>query len=133
MLVQTDVTARVELEDKLADLTGAQLNMLEQLFPRHIIEYMLLRGSDAKSGHSMRQLAHKHEQVRQSSVFFIISSSISSISISTQFQSTDQSVEQSTLTLSACSAKGSAGTLQTLKERDAVPSFCAKPMNALCS
>lgn len=62
MLVQTDVTARVELENKLADLTDAQLNMLEQLFPRHIIEYMLSR-SPSKIGKNLRDLANTHEQV----------------------------------------------------------------------
>ena len=62
MLVQTDVTARVELENKLADLTEAQLNMLEQLFPRHIIEYMLSR-TPSKISRNLRDLANTHEQV----------------------------------------------------------------------
>lgn len=64
MLVQTDVTPRVELENKLADLTDAQLSMLEQLFPRHIIEYMLARVPNRVSN-NMRELANTHEQVRQ--------------------------------------------------------------------
>ncbi len=63
MLVQTDVTPRVELENKLADLTDAQLSMLEQLFPRHIIEYMLA-GVPSKGGRNLRELANTHEQVR---------------------------------------------------------------------
>ncbi len=64
MLVQTDVTPRVELENKLADLTDAQLSMLEQLFPRHIIEYMLARvpGGRGTRDH-LRTLANTHEQV----------------------------------------------------------------------
>jgi len=62
MLVQTDVTARVELENKLADLTDAQLSMLEQLFPRHIIEYMLARVPN-KGDRNLRDLANMHEQV----------------------------------------------------------------------
>jgi hypothetical protein len=62
MLVQTDVTPRVELENKLADLTDAQLSMLEQLFPRHIIEYMLAR-VPSKGGRNLRDLANTHEQV----------------------------------------------------------------------
>ena len=62
MLVQTDVTARVELENKLADLTQAQLSMLEQLFPRHIIEHMLAK-VPAKGSKNMRDLTNTHEQV----------------------------------------------------------------------
>ncbi|KAF5833044.1 hypothetical protein DUNSADRAFT_10750 [Dunaliella salina] len=62
MLVQTDVTARVELENKLADLTDAQLSMLEQLFPRHIIEYMLARVPN-KGDRNLRDLANMHEQL----------------------------------------------------------------------
>eukprot|EP00983_Pelagomonas_calceolata_P108524 1159467-Pelagomonas_calceolata.AAC.13 len=58
----TDVTARVELENKLADLTDAQLSMLEQLFPRHIIEYMLARVPN-KGDRNLRDLANMHEQV----------------------------------------------------------------------
>lgn len=63
MLVQTDVTPRVELENKLADLTDAQLSMLEQLFPRHIIEYMLAR-VPSKVSRNLRDLANTHEKVR---------------------------------------------------------------------
>ncbi|KAG1680943.1 hypothetical protein FOA52_009902 [Chlamydomonas sp. UWO 241] len=61
MLVQTDVTPRVELENKLADLTDAQLSMLEQLFPRHIIEFMLARV--APKDKNLRELANNHERV----------------------------------------------------------------------
>lgn len=62
MLVQTDVTARVELENKLADLTDAQLSMLEQLFPRHIIEHLLASVVN-KGDRNLRDLANMHEQV----------------------------------------------------------------------
>lgn len=62
MLVQTDVTPRVELENKLADLTDAQLSMLEQLFPRHIIEYMLAR-VPGRGGRNLRDLANTHDKV----------------------------------------------------------------------
>ncbi|GLI69988.1 hypothetical protein VaNZ11_014718 [Volvox africanus] len=54
LLLQTNVTARVELENRLADLTDAQLGMLEQLFPRHVIEYMLSH----KHGYNSRNLTH---------------------------------------------------------------------------
>lgn len=62
LLLQTNVTARVELENRLADLTDAQLSMLEQLFPRHVIEYMLSN----KHGYNTRNLthlAHQHDNV----------------------------------------------------------------------
>ena len=62
MLVQTDVTPRVELENKLADLTDAQLSMLEELFPRHIIEYMLAR-DPSKGNRNLRGLANMHDKV----------------------------------------------------------------------
>lgn len=44
----------MELENRLADLTDAQLGMLEQLFPRHVIEYMLSH----KHGYNSRNLTH---------------------------------------------------------------------------
>ncbi|GAX81027.1 hypothetical protein CEUSTIGMA_g8462.t1 [Chlamydomonas eustigma] len=62
MLVQTDVTPRVELENKLADLTDAQLSMLEELFPRHIIEYMLAR-EPSRGNRNLRGLANMHDKV----------------------------------------------------------------------
>jgi hypothetical protein len=58
LLLQTNVTARVELENRLADLTDAQLGMLEQLFPRHVIEYMLSH----KHGYNSRNLTHLANQ-----------------------------------------------------------------------
>jgi hypothetical protein len=64
MLVQTDVTPRVELENKLADLTDAQLSMLEQLFPRHIIEHMLAK-LPTKVGKNIKGLANNHDKVRR--------------------------------------------------------------------
>ena len=104
MLVQTDVTPRVELENKLADLTDAQvrgkvsglnfmlrmslgpirplhsthphtpaltpppciqLSMLEELFPRHIIEHMLARdpGSRGTKERNLKGLANMHDKV----------------------------------------------------------------------
>ncbi|GAX78698.1 hypothetical protein CEUSTIGMA_g6136.t1 [Chlamydomonas eustigma] len=41
LLLQADISLRVERELKLAALTEAQLSMLEQMFPRHVIEYMI--------------------------------------------------------------------------------------------
>lgn len=44
ILMQSDVTARVHMERALADLTEAQLQLLEQIYPRHIIEHMVAGG-----------------------------------------------------------------------------------------
>lgn len=62
LLLQTNVTARVELENRLADLTDAQLGMLEQLFPRHVIEYMLSHKHGYNS-QNLLHLANQHENV----------------------------------------------------------------------
>lgn len=62
LLLQTNVTARVELENRLADLTDAQLSMLEQLFPRHVIEYML-SNKHAYNSRNLTHLAHQHDNV----------------------------------------------------------------------
>lgn len=63
LLVQSNVSARVELENRLADLTDAQLGMLEQLFPRHVIEYMLSSKSNGSVARNLTQLANSHEMV----------------------------------------------------------------------
>eukprot|EP00798_Chlamydomonas_sp_ICE-L_P028571 gene28571-31731_t len=55
--------SRVELENQLADLTEAQLSMLEHLFPRHVIEYMLAKVPKAGNSRNMQDLANTHEKV----------------------------------------------------------------------
>lgn len=59
LLVQTDVTGRVLMERRMADLTRAQLGMLEQLFPRHVIECMLSDNGNEGLG----MLANSHDDV----------------------------------------------------------------------
>eukprot|EP00798_Chlamydomonas_sp_ICE-L_P007328 gene7328-449_t len=61
LLLQTDITARTELEMRMAALTEVQLTMLEQMFPRHVLEFMLGPGSHAtdQQGH----LATSHSDV----------------------------------------------------------------------
>ncbi|GFR50063.1 hypothetical protein Agub_g12205 [Astrephomene gubernaculifera] len=44
LLVQTDVTARVEAERRLVELTAAQTGMLEKMFPRHVLEFVVQQG-----------------------------------------------------------------------------------------
>ncbi|GIL93412.1 hypothetical protein Vretifemale_20814, partial [Volvox reticuliferus] len=44
LLVQADVTSRVEAERKLVELTAAQTGMLEQMFPRHVLEFVAQHG-----------------------------------------------------------------------------------------
>ncbi|KAG1653710.1 hypothetical protein FOA52_004270 [Chlamydomonas sp. UWO 241] len=41
MLIQMDVSVRAEMEERMTALTEAQLTMLEQMFPRHVLEYMI--------------------------------------------------------------------------------------------
>ncbi|GAX78705.1 hypothetical protein CEUSTIGMA_g6143.t1 [Chlamydomonas eustigma] len=41
LLLQMDITQRVEMEARMAVLTETQLSMLDQMFPRHVIEYMI--------------------------------------------------------------------------------------------
>ncbi|GIL63841.1 hypothetical protein Vafri_17834 [Volvox africanus] len=40
MVVQTDVTARVQLERRLADVMEAEHKLLENIFPRHVLEHI---------------------------------------------------------------------------------------------
>lgn len=44
LVMMTDVTARCQLELRLMQLTEAQLYMLEQLFPRHVLELIAHSG-----------------------------------------------------------------------------------------
>ncbi len=58
---RADVSKRVDLERKLAELTTAQMTMLEQMFPRHVIEHML--AEPGLLGTDVGQLASDHELV----------------------------------------------------------------------
>ncbi|GFR42727.1 hypothetical protein Agub_g3645 [Astrephomene gubernaculifera] len=40
MIVQTDVTARVRLERRLAEVMAAEHKLLENIFPRHVLEHI---------------------------------------------------------------------------------------------
>jgi ubiquitin carboxyl-terminal hydrolase 48 len=40
LVVQHDVTERVQLEAELAEVTDAQLGMLSEIFPRYVIEQL---------------------------------------------------------------------------------------------
>ncbi|KAG2493386.1 hypothetical protein HYH03_008518 [Edaphochlamys debaryana] len=50
LLVQTDVTAKVETERRLAELVDAEHKILEQIFPRHVLEWMALDTARAAQG-----------------------------------------------------------------------------------
>eukprot|EP00798_Chlamydomonas_sp_ICE-L_P023213 gene23213-30429_t len=41
LILQSDITSRAELESHMAELTEAQLRMLENMFPRHVLEHMV--------------------------------------------------------------------------------------------
>ena len=40
LIAQTDVSAQVEAEARVAELTEASVSLLELIFPRHVIEHM---------------------------------------------------------------------------------------------
>ncbi|KXZ47924.1 hypothetical protein GPECTOR_32g537 [Gonium pectorale] len=72
LLMQMDVTAKVETERRLAELIEAEHKILEQIFPRHVLEHMALDNARAAARpacafHAFRrdcsQLATKHEAV----------------------------------------------------------------------
>ncbi|KAG1668089.1 hypothetical protein FOA52_010499 [Chlamydomonas sp. UWO 241] len=42
LITQVDVSARAHVERQMAALTGAQLAMLESVFPRHVLEYVVV-------------------------------------------------------------------------------------------
>ncbi|GAX74598.1 hypothetical protein CEUSTIGMA_g2046.t1 [Chlamydomonas eustigma] len=60
LLIQNDITARSVIESRMAALTESQLTMLENMFPRHVLEYVVGAASpDATLG----DLAYQHEDV----------------------------------------------------------------------
>ncbi|GFH25285.1 predicted protein, partial [Haematococcus lacustris] len=61
LITQTDVTKRVDVERKLAELTTAQMSFLEAMFPRHVIEHML--SAPGMMSTDAGRLANDHEQV----------------------------------------------------------------------
>ncbi|GFR47225.1 hypothetical protein Agub_g8909 [Astrephomene gubernaculifera] len=73
LLMQVDVTAKVETERRLAELVDAEHKILEQIFPRHVLEHMALDTARAAQrptpfsfhmfGRDCSQLATKHEAV----------------------------------------------------------------------
>ena len=61
LLLQTDITARAQMEMRMAALTESQLTMLENMFPRHVLEYIMgAAGPEATLG----ELAYQHDEVR---------------------------------------------------------------------
>ena len=61
LLLQTDITVRAQMEMRMAALTESQLTMLENMFPRHVLEYIMgAAGPHATLG----ELAYQHDQVR---------------------------------------------------------------------
>uniref|UniRef100_A0A7S3VP31 Guanylate cyclase domain-containing protein n=1 Tax=Dunaliella tertiolecta TaxID=3047 RepID=A0A7S3VP31_DUNTE len=65
LLLQTDITSRAVLESRMAALTESQLAMLEQMFPRHVLEYMVTKqpGQQPVQAETVSHLASSHENV----------------------------------------------------------------------
>ncbi|GFH23496.1 guanylate cyclase domain-containing protein [Haematococcus lacustris] len=61
LLVQRDVSERARLERNLAELTEAQLSMLSQIFPRHVIEALSM-GAEIDVD-TIASLARSHHDV----------------------------------------------------------------------
>ncbi|GAX81666.1 hypothetical protein CEUSTIGMA_g9094.t1 [Chlamydomonas eustigma] len=62
MIMQNDVTNRVNAESILTGLSEGQLSMLSGIFPRHVIEFLSFNGSNA-APELMGQLARTHNDV----------------------------------------------------------------------
>ncbi|GFH19270.1 guanylate cyclase domain-containing protein [Haematococcus lacustris] len=65
LLLQTDISTRAELEARMVALTESQLAMLEQMFPRHVLEFMVNppSGPGNPAAGDMTSLASSHENV----------------------------------------------------------------------
>eukprot|EP00798_Chlamydomonas_sp_ICE-L_P005955 gene5955-33531_t len=60
LILQTDISTRAELEMRMAELTEAQLTMLENMFPRHVLEYMV---AAQEPNSDMTALAFSHSNI----------------------------------------------------------------------
>eukprot|EP00798_Chlamydomonas_sp_ICE-L_P032407 gene32407-31024_t len=58
LLLQTDISQRAELETRMAALTEGQLDMLQNMFPCHVLEYMVMQQHA-----DMSELACSHSAV----------------------------------------------------------------------
>jgi class 3 adenylate cyclase len=65
MLLQRDVTEQVAAERALTAMTETQLNMLQQMFPRHVLELLLGKGLGGLvgEGRAATSLARSHDSV----------------------------------------------------------------------
>ncbi|GFH20709.1 guanylate cyclase domain-containing protein, partial [Haematococcus lacustris] len=50
VVVQSDVSERTAVEERLMALTAAQMSMLEAMFPRHIMEQIAAQGASMERG-----------------------------------------------------------------------------------
>lgn len=62
VIEQTDVTNRVVMEDLLIEMSEGQLEMLSEIFPRHVIEFLSLHGLTC-SPELIGSLARNHRDV----------------------------------------------------------------------
>ena len=69
LLLQSDITDRIMAEAQLSAVSEAQLAMLGQMFPRHVLEHLVVHAPTAAGravGGAMRaqaQLARSHPNV----------------------------------------------------------------------
>ncbi|GAX75796.1 hypothetical protein CEUSTIGMA_g3239.t1 [Chlamydomonas eustigma] len=62
LIVQTDITARMQMETALADMSEGQLSLLSTIFPRHVVEHLSITGISSLPLH-FGSLARSHEDV----------------------------------------------------------------------
>ena len=60
LLLQTDITTRAIMEQRMAALTESQLSMLEEMFPRHVLEFIM---GAAPPEATLGDLAYQHDDV----------------------------------------------------------------------
>ena len=60
LLLQTDITSRAVMEQRMAALTESQLSMLEEMFPRHVLEFIM---GAAPPESTLGDLAYQHDDV----------------------------------------------------------------------
>ena len=60
LLLQTDITSRAIMEQRMAALTESQLSMLEEMFPRHVLEFIM---GAAPPESTLGDLAYQHDDV----------------------------------------------------------------------
>jgi ubiquitin carboxyl-terminal hydrolase 48 len=63
LLAQRNITERAQLESSLSELTEAQLAMMSQIFPRHVIEALSVGNKEDLDIELVAKMARSHMDV----------------------------------------------------------------------